>query len=68
MSYTHHQTDAANVWYVNHNTVNLAPAISVWIEFQGNTTLFLYKTARVVDENNLQIFFSQPIAGVAIIC
>ncbi len=68
MSYTHHQTDAASIWYINHNTVNIAPSISVWIEFEGNTTLFLYKNARVVNENTLHIFFSQPIAGVAIIC
>lgn len=67
MSYQHNQTVAASVWDVTHNLLTPTPIVSVWINYNGATTLVMPKTVRVTDPNSIQIIFTQSLAGVAVI-
>jgi hypothetical protein len=67
MSYQHEQTEADNIWYVNQNLHTSTPAVDVWVEFQGRTTLILPKNVRVVNPDTVHITFTKQMIGVAII-
>jgi hypothetical protein len=67
MAYTHTQSSANTTWNVKHSLDTLIPVVDVWISVEGTPTVLIPESIKVIDANNIQIFFTTAIAGSAYI-
>lgn len=60
ISYTHTQLSMSNVWIIAHN-LGYVPSVSVYDTLDRE----VYADIDVIDENHIQVLFSQPFSGTA---
>lgn len=61
------QSTPSSNWSVTHNLDTMQPAVDVWVDDNGVTTAMLPKQVQLVDANHLNISFSIPMAGTAVV-
>lgn len=61
------QTTPSSNWTVTHNLDTSQPAVDVWVEDNGITTAILPKQIQITNANTLNINFSIPMSGTAVV-
>jgi hypothetical protein len=61
------QTTPSSNWTVTHNLDTLQPAVDVWVDDGGITTAILPKQIQTTNANTLNINFSIPMSGTAVV-
>ena len=61
------QTTPSSNWTVAHNLNSSQPVVDVWIDDNGITTAILPKQIQIANANTLNISFSIPLSGTAVV-
>jgi hypothetical protein len=64
-TYVHQQTTASDTWTITHNLQKTAPIIDCWIDNNGDVLRILPNTTTVIDENTIEVTFTDAWAGSA---
>ena len=68
--YRHSQTEASDLWTINHNLgygKGSIPSVDVLVESNGSTIKIMPENVNLVNDNTLSIEFTSPRTGTAII-
>tara|TARA_B100000700_G_scaffold101966_1_gene115011 strand:+ start:61294 stop:61515 length:222 start_codon:yes stop_codon:yes gene_type:complete len=65
--YTHNHTQAiaAAEWIINHNLGTNAPAVDVYIDYEGAVRKIIPQDVIVMSNTQVKVVFSSPRTGVA---
>lgn len=61
------QTTPSNSWTIEHSLNIMQPIVDVWVDNNGVTTGILPKAIQVIDGSSINISFSIPIIGTAVV-